>query len=95
MTSARKKKPKKRIKGIRTKIIPVLAEDVSSDEEGDEEGDEEEGGMFLEKEDIQIIYNALRVYKPTEREKLLHSVLLEQFEEILVVDYGEAFTDSN
>jgi hypothetical protein len=43
--------------------------------------------MFLEKEDVQLIYHALREYKPAEQETHLHSVLLEEFEEILVVDY--------
>src|SRR3954454_11835156 len=39
---------------------------------------------FLEKGDVQVIYNALCAYKPTEWEELLHSTLLEWFEEILV-----------
>jgi hypothetical protein len=57
--------------------------------------DEDEGGVFLDKEEIQIIYNALRSYKPTEDEEHLHSILLEEFEEILVVDYGEPYPDAN
>jgi hypothetical protein len=52
--------------------------------------DEYEGGTFLDKESIQIIYNALREYKPTEDEEHLLSVMLEEFEEILVVDYKES-----
>lgn len=79
------KKPKKKLtktKKIRkTKLIV--------------ETDEDEGGMFLDKEETQIIYNALRSYKPTANEEHLHSVLLEEFEEILVVDYNEAYPDAN
>lgn len=76
---------------MRTKIIPVL------DDEGDleDEGEEDDGGMFLEKESIQLIYNALSRYKPTEDEEHLHGVLLEEFEEILVVDYNEPSPDTN
>jgi hypothetical protein len=59
------------------------------------ETDEDEGGMFLDKEEVQIIYNALREYKPTEKEEHLHSVLLEEFEEILVVDYNEPYPEAN
>jgi hypothetical protein len=51
--------------------------------------------MFLEKEDVQLIYNALQEYKPAEQEAHLHSVLLEEFEEILVVDYDEIPPDVN
>ncbi len=47
--------------------------------------------MFLEKEDIQLIYNALSRYKPTEKEEHLHGILLDEFEEILVCDYQEVF----
>ena len=54
-----------------------------------EEDIENDGGMFLEKEDMQLIYHALREYKPAEKEVHLHSMLLEEFEEILVVDYDE------
>jgi hypothetical protein len=92
MTSAkRKKKNKKTKRGMRTKIILVPDDERVSENEGDED----EGGMFLEKEDIQLIYNALSRYKPTEDEEHLHSVLLEQFEEILVVDYNEPFPNAN
>ena len=59
------------------------------------ETDEDEGGMFVDKEEVHIIYNALREYKPTEKEEHLHSVLLEEFEEILVVDYSELYPDAN
>jgi hypothetical protein len=66
---------------------------MSSEEDNDEEFDE--GGMFLDKESIQIIYNALHKYRPTESEEELHSLLLEEFEEILVVDYNDLYPDVN
>ena len=87
----RKKKNKKTKKAVRTKIILVPDDERFSENEGDEN----EGGIFLEKEDIQLIYNALSRYRPTEDEEHLHSVLLEQFEEILVVDYNEPYPDVN
>jgi hypothetical protein len=83
-----KKKSKKIKKGMRTKIILVPDDDVAS-------GDEDDGEMVLEKEDLKLIYNALSAYKPPEKEEHLHSVLLEEFEEILVVDYNEPFPDAN
>jgi hypothetical protein len=92
MTSAkRKKKNKKTKKAVRKKITLVPDDEVAPEDEGDKV----DGGMFLEKEDIQLIYNALSHYKPTEDEEHLHSVLLEQFEEILVVDYNEPYPDIN
>ena len=75
-------------KKMATKVI--LMPDEEQDEEDLEEEDideDEESGMYLEKEDIQLIYNALKHYKPTEDEEVLHSTLLESFEETLVVDY--------
>jgi hypothetical protein len=84
-----KKKQKKAKKSMQTKIILQEKMDES------EGGDEYEGGMFLDKESIQIIFNALREYKPTEDEEHLLSVLLEEFEEILVVDYKEPYPDVN
>ena len=44
--------------------------------------------MFVEKEDLLILYHALDAYKPSEKEKQLHGILLEQFEEILISDFG-------
>jgi hypothetical protein len=89
-----KKKTKKTKKAVRTKIILVPVDDISS-EEKDREEEFDEGGIFLEKESVQLIYNALSTYKPTEREEHLHGVLLEEFEEILVVDYNEVYPDAN
>jgi hypothetical protein len=54
-----------------------------------------DSGMFIEKEDVQLIYNALKEYKPTAEEEALHLVLLESFEETLVVNYGEPYPDAN
>jgi hypothetical protein len=94
MASAKgKKKTGKTEKGMETKIILVPADDISSEEDNDEESDE--GAMYLDKESIQIIFNALREYKPTNKEEHLHSVMLEEFEEILVVDYKEPYPDVN
>jgi hypothetical protein len=91
MARAKGKKETNKKKTKKTKIILV------PDDDGDleDEGDKDAGGMFLEKEDTQLIYNALSRYKPTEDEERLHSVLLEEFEEILVVDYNEPFPDVN
>ena len=88
-----KEKTKKTKAAVKTKIILVPANDISSEEDREEEFDE--GGMFLDKESIQIIFNALRAYKPTEDEEHLLSVLLEEFEEILVVDYNEPYPEVN
>jgi hypothetical protein len=85
-----KKKQKKTQKGM--KIIPMPAAETASE---NEEENEDESRMYLDKESIQIIYNALHEYKPTEGEVHLHSVMLEEFEEILVVDYNEPYPEAN
>jgi hypothetical protein len=88
MAQVKKEKPKnKREKAescVRTRLI-LPGEEMPAEEDIEEN----EGGIFLEKEDVQLIYHALREYKPAEHEAQLHSVLLEEFEEILVVDYDE------
>ncbi len=86
-----KKKHKKTKKGMQTKIILVPTDERASEDKENEY----EGGMFLDKESIQLIYNALHEYKPTENEEHLLSELLEEFEEILVVDYNEPYPDVN
>jgi len=93
MPQAKTKKPKKTKKARGTKVTLVLPNDLSAEDEDIDE--EEESGMFLDKEDIQLIFNALSKYIPTEKEEHLHSVLLEEFEEILVVDYDEIPMDVN
>ena len=88
MAEQKKKKLKKKAdKKHATKVI--LSTDEETDDEEDLDEDEDGGGMYLEKEDIQLIYTALNNYKPSnEDEEMLHEMLLEQFEEILIVDYG-------
>jgi hypothetical protein len=50
---------------------------------------EPENTMFFEKEDIALLYNALRLYKPAEEELERQSILLEGFAEVLVCDFDE------
>ena len=88
----KKKKKKKAKKQNAIKIILPTDEDKAEAEDLDEEDmDEEEedvGGMYLEKEDMLVIYKALKNYKPVnDDEEMVYEILLEQFEEILVVDY--------
>jgi hypothetical protein len=81
--SLQKKKKKKKTKEPRTRIIPP-----GEDKTGEESDDDVEGGMYLEKEDMLVIYKALKNYKPAgEDEEMVHELLVEQFEESLVVDY--------
>jgi hypothetical protein len=100
MSKQLKKKKKKRKNHMRTAKLPtdektqillMPPDDNSAESElfDDEYVDEETGGMYLHKEDIHLIYNALKAYKPVGEENNLHGVLLEEFEELLVVDYGE------
>ena len=84
MAKKKKKKAKKK-----NAIKVILMNDVNTAKEEDlDEDDEEESGMYLDKEDVLVIYNALKEYKPTEDEDVLHSTLFEQFEQMLVVNYG-------
>jgi hypothetical protein len=64
---AKQKKKKGKKKGKKKDAIKViLMNDVNTAEEEDlDEDDEEESGMYLDKEDVLLIYNALREYKPT------------------------------
>ena len=86
MAEQKKKLMKKKAdKKTQTKLILSTDEEMD-DEDRDEE--DEEGGIYLEKEDVLLIYNALKHYKPVrEDEEMLSEMLLEQFEEILIVDY--------
>ena len=89
MPETKTKKPKKTKKGMKTKLFFMPADNHSAEEEdihGEEEG---ERGMYLEKEDVKLIYNALRKYTPAEKEMQRYELLLESFDEILVVDYNE------
>jgi hypothetical protein len=83
MAKKKKNKKKKAKKQNATKVI------VSTDEETDEDEEEDaESGMYLEKDDMLLIYKALKNYKPAgDDEEMTHELLVEQFEEILIVDY--------
>jgi hypothetical protein len=84
-----KKKKKKNIadKKQATKVILMTDEDTNEEKDIDEEEDDE-SGMYLEKEDMLLIYKALKNYKPVnEEEEMTYEMLIEQLEEILVVDY--------
>ena len=82
--STKQKKKTKVETRVRTRLI-LPGEEMPAVEDIDEN----EGGMFFEKQDVRLIYHALREYKPAENEAHVYSVLLEDFEEILVVDYDE------
>jgi hypothetical protein len=64
-------------------------QDIDEDEENiDEEEEDDEGGMHFEKDDVLLIYKALKNYKPVnDDEEMTHEMLVEQFEEMLIVDY--------
>jgi hypothetical protein len=83
---AKQKKKKKAKKENATKIILMAGEETAEEENLDDE--DEESGIYLDKEDVQLLYNALKNYKPTGDEDVLYDTLFEQFEEMLVVDYG-------
>jgi hypothetical protein len=55
----------------------------------DSNSEEAEGRIFLTKDDIRLIYKALRYYSPTEKEAHLHGILVESFEELLATEYIE------
>jgi hypothetical protein len=78
----RKKQARKSESHMRTRLI-LPGEEMPEEEDMEEN----ESGMFLEKEDMQLIYKAMKHYKPDKEEEVLYSTLLESFEEILVVDY--------
>jgi hypothetical protein len=81
-----KKKKKKAKKKNATKVILSTDEETAEAEDLDEE--EDEGGMYLEKEDMLVIYKALKNYQPVnDDEEMVYELLVEQFEEMLVVDY--------
>jgi len=85
--SKQKKQKKKAKKKNAIKVILSTDEETAADEE--EIGDEEdESGMYLEKEDMLLLYKALKNYQPAgDDEEMTYELLVEQFEEILIVDY--------
>ncbi len=94
----KKGKKKKRGKNIDTSLKMRLIFETEDEELSEDDGVDEDvdaGGIMLDKESVKIIYNALRGYTPTEKEEHVHGILLEQFEETLVVEYGEPYPDVN
>jgi hypothetical protein len=74
----------------RTKQTKTLLSPSPSQQRGREDSNSEaEGGIFLSKDDIRLIYEALRYYNPTEKEAHLHGILVESFEELLAIEYIE------
>src|SRR5215218_5287604 len=88
MSLQKKKKKKKAKKKNAIKVILSTDEETDAEEEDIDEDDDYDSGMYLEKEDVLLIYNALKEYKPVGEENNLHGVLLEEFEELLVVNFG-------
>ena len=69
---------------------PPLSRSPSQQRGGeDSNSDEAAGGIFLDKDDIRLIYKALRYYPPMEKEAHLHGILVESFEELLATEYIE------
>ena len=86
MAEQKKKKLKKKADKKNTTKVILMTDENTEEEDID---DEDAGGMYLEKEDVQLIYNALKNYKPVnEDEEMVYETLREEFEEMLVVDYG-------
>jgi hypothetical protein len=75
-------------KKIHAKKEPATKVILIKDAETDDEEDEDESGIYLDKASVQIIYNALSQYTPTPDEENVYGVLHEEFEEMLVVEYG-------
>src|SRR5919199_1445652 len=74
------------------KIILTDTHDATAEQE-EEEDVTEMGGILWDKADMQLLYHALLHYKPAEEEKQLWDILCEEFEEILVCDYGETLPE--
>jgi hypothetical protein len=84
----KKKKKNKADKENAIKVILMTDEETNKEEEDIGDEDEDAGGMYLEKEDVQLIYNALKNYKPAnDDEEMVYEMLVESFEEMLVVDF--------
>jgi hypothetical protein len=88
---AKDKKQNRKQHATGTKLFYVPPEENRAVEDEEDDAD----GMFLEKEDMRILLNALRSYKPTPEEEQRHDLLLEELEEILVIDYNEEPEDKN
>ena len=83
MVEQKKNKLKKKAdKKQATKLILSTDEEIDEEEDLDEEDDAD--GICLEKEDVLLLYKALKNYKPgNDEEEMTHEMLVEQFEEIL------------
>jgi hypothetical protein len=82
----KKKKQKAKKREQATKVI--LSTDEETEDAENLDLDEDGGGIYLEKEDVLVIYNALKNYKPVnDDEEMVYEMLVEQFEETLVVDF--------
>src|SRR5687767_4705136 len=88
-----KKKNTERTKDSMKMELIFMPEDDVTDGDSENEKEVDAGGMYLEKEDVLMIYNAMKHYKPSQQEEVLNSTLLESFEEILVVDYRVKLPD--
>jgi hypothetical protein len=62
-----------RTKQKKTPLSPSPSQQRGGEDSNSEEA---EGGILLGKEDIQLIYKALRYYTPTEKEEQLYDILL-------------------
>jgi hypothetical protein len=87
------KKKKSLKEDTKTRIIFDLENELGR--EGEDDGYPDDRGVFMGKEDVQLIYNALKEYKPMPEEEVVRSTWLEMFEEMLVVDYAEPYPDAN
>jgi hypothetical protein len=86
--SKQKKQKKKAKKKNAIKVILSTDEETAADEEDIDDEEDDQSGMYLEKEDMLLIYKALKNYQPVnDDEEITHELLVEQFEEILIVDY--------
>jgi hypothetical protein len=82
-----KKKKKKNAKKKHAIKVILSTDEEAEDAENLDLG-EDGGGIYLEKDDVLLIYNALKNYKPgTDDEEMTYETLREQFEEMLIVDY--------
>jgi hypothetical protein len=88
---AQRKNTKNQKERERRKSMKIILTDIDEDPTELEEEDDggEMSGIYWDKADMKLLYHALMQYKPTGEEKQLWEILCEEFEEILVCDYGE------
>jgi hypothetical protein len=73
--------PRRKTKQTKFIFLPPDEQSIA-----DEDTDVERG-VYLEQEDILVLYKALRYYQPAEKDEHRHSLLLEEFEEMLAADF--------